>query len=339
MDGMGLPLRTRLFWATVARLGGRSMLQTPAEQIPQVRAARRRALRLPLAWLIIGRVPRGVQITDERAGIENGVSLDVRIYRPKRSDGRALPLIVNFHGGGWVGGDARQSEWWCASLACDVPAVVVSVEYRLAPEHRFPIPAEDCYAATSWAVDAAARLGADPQRVAVMGDSAGGNLATVVCLMARDRNGPLLTFQLLMYPAVELVRDFPSAFSNANAPILTKKDMDNAPGLYCLSRTDMIHPYASPLRADLSGLPPALVLTAEFDPLRDQGAAYVDALRAAGTPAELIDYRDSIHGFISVPGVSPRAKQARTNAVRALRAALAGGTASSATVQESPALE
>jgi acetyl esterase len=101
----------------------------------------------------------------------------------------------------------------------------------------------------------------------------------------------------------------------------------------------MIHPYASPLRADLSGLPPALVLTAEFDPLRDQGAAYVDALRAAGTPAELIDYRDSIHGFISVPGVSPRARQARTDAVRALRAALAGGTASSAAVQESPALE
>src|SRR5205807_5350100 len=132
----------------------------------------------------------------------DGAVLPLRIYRPKAPSTGRLPVVVNFHGGGWVSGNARQSEWWCAGVAAQAAVVVVSVEYRLAPEYRFPVPVEDCYAATAWVAANAASLGVDANRLGVMGDSAGGNLAAAVALMARDRRGPRIALQVLMYPSV-----------------------------------------------------------------------------------------------------------------------------------------
>ena len=218
-----------------------------------------------------------------------------------------------------MSGDPRQSEWWCSAVAAQANAVVVSVDYRLAPEHPFPTAAEDCYAATAWVVAHAAELGVDPQRVVVMGDSAGGNLAAVVALMARDRGGPPLAGQLLLYPSVDLDADYPSKEENANAPILSKKDLDTTWHMYVQDGSDHKDPYASPLFGKHEDLPPALIQTAEFDPLRDQGPAYAAALRAAGVPVRLTNYVGAVHGYISLPGVVPAAHQALGEAVDWLR--------------------
>jgi acetyl esterase len=218
-----------------------------------------------------------------------------------------------------VSGDPQQSEWWCSSVSYDARAVVVSVDYRLAPEHPYPVPVEDAYAATCWAVRRATDIGADGTRVAVMGDSAGGTLAAVVCLMARDRNGPAISVQVLIYPAVDLVNSYPSEEENAFAPLLGKADL-SADEIYCPGHQH--EPYASPLFGDHHGLPPALILTARHDPLRDQGPAYADALRAAGVDARLTNYVDAVHGFISVPGAVPISRQALADTVAGLRAAL-----------------
>jgi acetyl esterase len=210
----------------------------------------------------------------------------------------------------------RQSEWWASSVAAEAGVAVVSVEYRLAPEHPFPGPPEDCYDATVWVADEAAELGVDPSRLAVMGDSAGGNLAAVVAMMSRDRGGPELAAQVLVYPSVDLARTFPSETENANAPIITSKDLANVPGLYFAGSTaERTDPYASPLRGKHEGLPPALIQTAQFDPLRDQGAAYADALRAAGVEVRLTNYVDAVHGYLSLPGLVPAARQALGEAV------------------------
>jgi acetyl esterase len=198
--------------------------------------------------------------------------------------------------------------------------VVVSVDYRLAPEHPFPAAAEDCYAATVWAAEHAGDLGADGTRLAVMGDSAGGNLAAVVPIMARDRGTPPIAFQLLIYPAVDLVNTYPSEDENEFAPILGKADL-SVNEIYCPGHER--EPYASPLFGDLEGVAPALVQTAEHDPLRDQGAVFADALRAAGVPVRLTNYVDAVHGYISIPGVIPVARQALAEAVAELRAIFA----------------
>jgi acetyl esterase len=258
------------------------------------------------------------------------------VYRPAGSLDEALPLIVNFHGGGFISGDPRQSEWWCSSIAHEVHAVVVSVDYRLAPEHPFPVAPEDCYAATAWAAAHSADLGADGSRLAVMGDSAGGNLAAVVCLMARDRGGPAIAFQLLIYPSVDMVNEYPSEDENEFAPILTKADL-HAHDLYCPDHKS--DPYASPLLGKHEGLPPALIQTANHDPLRDQGPAYATALQAAGVSARVRNYIDAVHGYISVPGVVPASRQALADAVEALRDALAADGLDRPDFREHKALE
>jgi acetyl esterase len=229
-------------------------------------------------------------------------------------------VVVNFHGGGWVSGDLNHSQWWASHLAAEAGVLVISVDYRLAPEHPFPGPAEDCYDATLWIADHAAELGADPDRLAVMGDSAGGNLAAVVSVMARDRGTPQIALQLLLYPTVDLAHAFASVDENADAPILGRKDIRNNAGNYFHNSTgERTDPYASPLRAKHEGLPPALVQTAQFDPLRDEGAAYAEALREAGVDAELTNYQDAVHGYISLPGLVPQARQALTDAVAFVR--------------------
>jgi acetyl esterase len=317
---VSIPVRTALFWTAYRLVDRAPVMQQPVETVRAASDLRNRMLRLPLAGLIAGRTHRDVEVSESVAKAADGTSLPLRSYRPRGRAGVALPVVLNFHGGGWVSGDVRQSEWWASSVAAQAGVTVVSVEYRLAPEHPFPGPPEDCYDATVWVAEHADELGVDRGRLAVMGDSAGGNLAAVVALMARDRKGPAIAAQVLMYPAVDLVGEFPSERENANAPIVTSKDIANTPGLYFHgSAGERSDPYASPLRADHHGLPPALIQTAQHDPLRDHGAAYAEALRAAGVPVQLTNYVDAVHGYVSVPGVVPAARPALNEAAAFVR--------------------
>jgi acetyl esterase len=316
---VALPLRTKLFWAVYRRVERFPVMQQPPERVRRASEARNRMLRLPIAPLLIGAADPGVSVEDTAATLPDGTALPLRIYRPREAAG-PLPVVLNFHGGGWVSGNIRQSEWWASSIAARSGAAVVSVEYRLAPEHPFPTPVEDCYAATVWVAQHAGELGLDATRLAVMGDSAGGNIAAVVCLMARDRGEPHIALQVLIYPGTDFLTEFPSKIENAEAPILCKKDVDNAHRLYFYgSDGDRADPYASPLRAKHHDLPPALVQTAQYDPIRDEGAAYADALRQAGVAVRYTNYVDAVHGYISLPGAVPMARQALAEAATAIR--------------------
>ncbi|MBF6557126.1 MAG: alpha/beta hydrolase [Acidimicrobiales bacterium] len=259
--------------------------------------------------------------TEDRSVPGPSVDIPVRIYRPEAD--RPLPVVVYFHGGGWVIGDIASHDTTCQRLASGVPAIVVSVDYRLAPEHRFPAAVEDCDAATSWVSAHASEFGGDPARLAVAGDSAGGNLAAVVALHARDAGGPPIAFQLLIYPGTDMTRSLPSHAENGTGYLLDSDTigwfMDNY-----LAGADPRHPDASPLFAeDLSGLPPALVVTAEFDPLRDEGEAYAERLRRAGVMVTTSRYDGMIHGFYGLDSVFDAAKRATGETVEALRDALA----------------
>ncbi|MEP7022027.1 MAG: alpha/beta hydrolase [Pseudonocardiales bacterium] len=323
---MAVPLRMALLWRAISLLDRLSPGRGKELTHEQMRAAanqRKKMIALPGAWLVTGRPDRRANAEDSAAELPDGTVLPLRIYRPCASTEQSLPVVVNLHGGGFVGGDAMQSEWWCSSVAAQAGVAVVSVDYRLAPEHRFPVAAEDCYAATMWVTEHAEGLRVDATRLAVMGDSAGGNLAAVVCLMARDRGTPAIALQVLIYPSVELIEVFPSEDENEFAPILGKADLSITSALYrgCDDGSD---PYGSPLRGKHHDLPPALIQTAQHDPLRDQGPAYAAALRAAGVEVRLTNYIDAVHGYISIPGVVPAARQALAEAVEALREALHG---------------
>lgn len=213
--------------------------------------------------------------------VRDGGRIGVRVYRSSASG--MLPLVVNFHGGGWVLGSLAMAESVCSRLAAALPAVVVSVDYRLAPEHRFPTALHDAYDATVWAHANADEFGADASRLAVMGDSAGGNLAAGVTLLARGK-GPRIGAQELLYPALDLTLGSPSMAENAHAPVLTRSHMRAYRDHYLGPRGDPEDPLASPLLADdLSGLPPALIQTAQFDPLRDDGARYAARMSTPGS--------------------------------------------------------
>jgi acetyl esterase len=233
----------------------------------------------------------------------------VRIYTPDAPAPR--PVIAFFHGGGFVICSVDTHDGLARRLANATGAVVVSVEYRLAPEVRCPDSAEDCYAATVWTHQHAAELGADPGRLIVAGDSAGGNLAAVVTLMARERSTPPITGQVLVYPVIDAACDAPSYTDNGEGYFLEASGMRWFWDHYLGPDGDGAHHHASPIRAsDLSGLPPAVVITAEFDPLRDEGEAYADALEAAGVPVVAQRYDGMIHGFVSMPMLFPEADDA-----------------------------
>jgi acetyl esterase len=249
--------------------------------------------------------------------------IPVRIYWP---EGQApFPVLVYFHGGGWVICDLDSHDGVCRALTRRAGCLTVSIDYRLAPEHKFPVPAEDCYAATQWVAANAAALGGDPARLAIGGDSAGGNLAAVVAQMARDRGGPPIAFQLLVYPVTNHDFETVSYRDNAQGYMLTLPAMGWYWDHYLKDPADGRNPYASPLQAaDLSRLPPALVITAEFDPLRDEGEAYGARLRDAGVAATVHRYDGMIHGFFSMAALLTQAEDAVNEASTALRAALAG---------------
>jgi acetyl esterase len=321
---MAVPWQARLLWTAAGLVERRPVMQQPAGRVPAARRRRQRMNRLPGARIVVGRPDARAEIGTGQIVLDDGTVLPIRTYRPRGGRDAALPVVVNFHGGGWVSGDAYQSEWWCAAVAARAGVLVVSVEYRLAPEHRFPVPAEDCYAATRWVAANAASLGADAARLAVMGDSAGGNLATVVALMARDRGGPAIALQVLIYPSVDARRGrYPSEAENAGGPGLSSKDVRNTPRVYLPDpERDANNPYASPVLADLAGLPPALIQTAEHDPLRDHGATYAKRLEAAGVPVRYTNYANAIHGYISTPGVVPESRAALAEAVEMIRETL-----------------
>ena len=261
-------------------------------------------------------------VVDRRVPGPQG-EIPVRVYTPNGS--APLPLLVYFHGGGWVLGSLETHDGVCRSLAAGAGCVVVSVDYRLAPEHCYPAAAEDCFAATQWAHTHAAELGADAKRIAVGGDSAGGNLAAVVAQMARDSGAPGLVFQLLIYPATDAAYDTASYHDNATGYLLTTDDMRWFWGHYLGDApARAAEPYCSPLRAgSLAGLPPALVITAEFDPLRDEGEAYGAQLEEAGVPARLTRYDGLIHGFFGMGSLIDQANAAVKEACGNLRLAFA----------------
>ena len=247
--------------------------------------------------------------------------LPVRIYTPEGEP--PFPIVVFFHGGGWVVGTLDTYDPLCRALAAATPAVVVSVDYRLAPEHRWPAAVEDAYAATEWASRNAAALGGVQHRLAVAGDSAGGNLAAVVALGARDRGGPAIAFQLLVYPALDAAGDTASWREYADGYHLTADGMRWYWDHY-LGGADGAAPDASPLRAAfVGGLPPALVIGAEYDILRDEGEAYAARLAEAGVDASASRHAGVVHGFVRWRAVTGAAGDALQEAATALRSALA----------------
>ncbi len=238
--------------------------------------------------------------------------IPVRVYASER--GGVRPALVYFHGGGFVFGNLDSHDAVCRSIAKESGAVVISVDYRLAPEHKFPAAVDDAHAATVWVAANAGRLGVDASRIAVGGDSAGGNLATVIAMRCRDAGGPPLAMQLLIYPVTD-VSSFETASHRelADGYFLTRAAMDWFMSHYLPSDQHKSHPEASPLLAsNLSGLPPALVITAEFDPLRDEGEAYAQRLREAGVPVTARRYPGMIHGFVSMHGVLSGGREAIT---------------------------
>lgn len=246
-------------------------------------------------------------------------AIPVRIYTPAAEG--PFPCLVYFHGGGWVVCDLDTHDGVCRAIARQAGAVVVAVDYRLSPEHKFPAAVEDCYAATQWVAAHAARLGVDPRRLAVGGDSAGGNLSAVTCLKSRNEGGPALALQVLVYPVTNLVSfDTASYREFADGYYLTRAEMEWFRGHYLAQPEDAQDPYASPLLApDLSGLPPALVITAECDTLRDEGEAYARRLAAAGVAVTATRYGGMIHPFFSLGGVFSQGRRAIEQVAAAVR--------------------
>ena len=254
--------------------------------------------------------------------------IPIRYYRPLGSKvDEILPVLMFFHGGGWTLGDLETHDTICRELCNKTPCAVVAVDYRLGPEHKFPAAVDDCVAATRWVSAQAAELGIAAARMAVGGDSAGGNLATVVALILRDGGGPPLRFQLLVYPATDQLLDTPSHAALADGYLLTRDNMLYFRANYLRGPQDYGDWRASPLHAtDLSRLPPALVITAGFDPLRDEGKAYADALMAAGVPVTYTSYDGMIHGFFMMGGVMDAANRAMEQSARALAGRLASAS-------------
>lgn len=237
------------------------------------------------------------------------VTVPIRIYRPR--DGDHLPALMYFFGGGWTLGTLETCDAVCRRLANRGRFAVVAVAYRLAPEHKFPSAVDDCFAATTWVATRGSNVNLDRKRVAVGGDSAGGNLAAAVALAARDRGGPTLAFQVLIYPVTDYMADTESMRNHVDPYLFNRLSMQWYWDNYLESSSGLIHSYAAPLREeDLRGLPPGLVITAEFDPLHDEGEAYARSMLEAGVSVELTRYEGMAHGFFTALGELDEARVA-----------------------------
>lgn len=261
-----------------------------------------------------------VSTVDDRSIPGPAGDIPLRVYSPAGEG--PFGVWVFYHGGGWVIGDLDTHDRECRAICNGAGCIVVSVDYRLAPEHPFPAAPEDAYAALAWVGEHAAELGGDPSRIAVGGDSAGGNLAAVVALLSRDRGGPALRHQLLVYPATDMRPGdaYPSLVENAAGPFLEKATMDYFRGHYAAVAGDV---RASPLLADSHAeLPPALIITAEFDPLRDEGEAYAGRLRDGGVDVTLHRYESMPHIFFQLSSLVQEGQQLLDEVAAVLRAAL-----------------
>jgi acetyl esterase len=250
--------------------------------------------------------------------------MPARLYVALGAPQPPQPLLVYYHGGGWVIGDLETHDGVCRFLAEFAGCRVLSIDYRLAPEHPFPAPVEDAFAAFHWAAEHAADLGVDPARIAVGGDSAGANLSTGICLQTRERGGPQPAMQLLLYPPTDVVGEQPSRETFAEGFLLTRNDMRWFEDHYLPDGCDPEDPRASMMRApDVSGLPPAYVATAGFDPLRDEAEIYAQRMREAGVKVALQRYPSLIHGFANLTAICPSARTATHEVAGALRMGLA----------------
>ena len=262
-------------------------------------------------------------IEDRNLLTSDGQDMAIRIYRPKGMVAES-PVMVFFHGGGWVVGNINSHDGQCRGLANSSGVTVIAVDYRKAPEYPFPIPPEDCYSAVCQIVDSSEEFSIDPNRLAVAGDSAGANLATVVCQMSRDRNGPKIKHQMLFYGVFDIDPDrWPSHTENGEGYILDREMIRWFYTHYVGSERFVDEPYASPINAeDLSGLPPAQVITAEFDPLRDEGEAYAKALKSAGVETYYECVPSLTHAFLVFFEMIPAAREVMVAACGRLSDAL-----------------
>jgi len=308
---MALHPQCQVFLDQIAAGGGRPLHEmTPVD-------ARARALPADLAG-----PEQPVHAVEDRRVPGPAGPIPIRVYRP--SAAATLPGLIYFHGGGFVLGGLDSADRPCRLLANASGCVVVSVDYRLAPEHPFPAAVDDAYAATRYVAEHAKAFGIDSSRLAVGGESSGGNLATVTALKARDSGGPGLVFQLLIYPHVDFTDARPSMQEFGEGHFLTRVVLEYFAGHYFATPADRRHPHASPLASRLDRLPPAFIITAECDPLRDQGEAYAHALRQAGGAVTLKRYAGMIHPFFSLGGIIDGGQKAVADAGAAIRRAMQG---------------
>jgi acetyl esterase len=315
VDGRTLDTRTQWFLQLLARSG-----QRPLSELGVAEARRE----FDIFQSVLGGGPTPVGEIVDRTIAGPAGRLRVRIYRPAGSVARLLPAILYFHGGGWVIGSLEGYDLPCRFFCARTGCAVVAVDYRLAPEHKFPAAVDDAVASFHWLAEHGSELGIDPDRIVVAGDSAGGTLATIVSQLARGQpRTPCL--QWLIYPATDLAADTPSHRSCAKGFLLTQDDMQWFRTLYMNDASEVADPRMSPLRAaDLSGQPPALVFTAGFDPLRDEGQAYADRLAAGGVKTIHREFDSLIHGFVGMRGALQAAARAMDDMVAGLRHELAG---------------
>ena len=309
------------------RVGRGSIVDATREDIERARAKTYPTVP-PFSW-ITGRVDPAVTIADGSAPARDGAVVPLRWYTPPGPP-RARPLVVFFHGGGWVQGSTTMYDPLCSHLAVEVDAVVVNVDYRLAPEHRAPTAAHDAVDVTRWLHEHAGS-GVDRDRLAVSGDSAGGNLAAVVAQQLRDlktaEGDPVIRHQTLIYPATDLTLASPSIREHADGAILTEAKIHIFRAHYLGDGPDAVavtDPVVSPLHGDPAGVAPALIQTADRDPIRDDGTRYADALRAAGVSVRATNYVGVPHGFASFPGVARVGAQHRVELVDEMRRHLGG---------------
>jgi acetyl esterase len=269
--------------------------------------------------------PEPVFLVDDKRIPGPGVEIPLRVYTPRKPSG-PFPVLVWLHGGGHVVGSVAGYDAICRSLALQADCIVVSVHYRLAPEHRFPAGVEDSFAALTWVGHHASELGADPGRIAIGGDSAGGNLAAVCAILARDAGFPRLVFQLLVYPRTAPDEESPSHHEFAEGYVLTRKTIFWFHDHYRSSEEDRKDfRYAPLICDDLSSLPPALIIVGEYDPLRDEGIAYAERLKREGNTVELANYSGMVHAFFSMGAAIDAGRRAHAHAANALKQAF--GTA------------
>ena len=299
----------------LAAAGGPGLNELPLDE----------ARKVPYQMIEFGGPEEPVAQVDTRV-LPGAVQIPVRVYRPSLAND--LPALIYFHGGGFVICNLDTHDRVCRGLANASGCVVVSVDYRLAPEHKFPAAAEDAYSATRYVAEHAGEFGIDPSRIAVGGDSAGGNLATVVAMMARDRGGPALKFQLLIYPVTDFTEHVTQSERDyGHGHFLDTELMDWFADQYFANETDRHLPYGSPSKAsDLRGLPAAMVITGECDPLRDQGEAYAEQLRHAGVSVLVKRYDGMIHPFLSLAGIIDAGRAAISDSATAVRQVLTADT-------------